>query len=160
MFDSHRTEEQGDQHFSNEELDGMALRFYHVPDRGSKTNLFGVELVLPPAVKDKINLDWADEDSDKKITMGQLLEVGAVLCKQAQLHPGCVEVTGFDGAKIDVSGIGMEQVLESLLDKSKGLAMEQYEKEKGKGMVPDGMTFDDWIEIAGPDDQSKDRMLN
>lgn len=160
MFDSHRTTDKGDQHFTNEELDGLCLRFYHVPDQGDRTNLFGCELVLPPAVREKINLDWANEDSEQKITMGQLLEVGAVLCKQAQLHPGCVEVTGFDGEKIDVSGIGMEQILDSLIDKSKGLAMEQYEKEKAKGMIPDGMSFDDWIEIAGPDDQALDRMIN
>ena len=160
MFDSHRTDKEGEQHFPNEELSGMCIRFYHVADRDGKTNLFGVELVLPPEVKEQINTDWMEEDSEKKITMGQLLEVGAVLTKQAQMHPCCVELIGFKGEKIDVSGIGMQDVLEALLDKSKGIAHQQFEEEKAKGMIPDGMTFDDWIEIAGPDDQAEDRMLN
>lgn len=160
MFDSSRTEKEGDQHFDNERISGICLRFYAIADKGDRKNLFGVEVVIPQDVRDEINWDYADEESEGTITMGQLMETVSVLCKQAQLHPNCMEVMDFSGNPQDVSGIGMEQVLESLMSKGQGIAKEQFEHEKARGMIPDGMTFDDWLSVAGPDDQAKDRMLN
>jgi hypothetical protein len=165
-FKAMRTEKEGDQHFSNEQISGISLRFYHIEDKDERTNLFGCEVVLPKSVSEEINWEWAKEPEDQDpelagtITMGQLMETVSVLCKQAQLHPNCMEITFFDGSKVDVSDIGMEDMLKSLLGKGEELAKAQFKDEKGKGMIPDGMTFDDWIEIAGPNDTDIDRILN
>ncbi len=156
-----RTDTLGKKHFTNEQISGVYLQFYHVPNEENE-NLFGARVVLPPEVMADIDLKKmaSGEHAEGHYTMGQLMEVAVVLCRQAQLHPNCVEVENFDGSKVDVSDIGLEQVLESMMGSAEGLAKEQFEEEKAKGLVPDGMTFEDWIEVAGPGDLSADRTLN
>lgn len=156
-----RTEHVGSVHFTNEQISGVYLQFYHVPHE-TKENLFGARVVLPKEVIEKIDLGKmkSGEHEDGYYTMGQIMEVAVVLCRQAQLHPNCVEVENFDGSKHDVSDIGLGEVLEAMMGSAEEVARTQFEQEKAKGMIPDGMSFDDWIEVAGPDDMAKDRMIN
>ena len=162
MFKDMRTDKLGTQHFTDEQLSGTCVRFYHIPDRGERTNLFGVEVVFPKVVMDEINMDYADEDNpDGNITMGQLMEVVSILTKQAQLHPNCVEITNFDGTKHDVSDIGLEQLLEAITrGGGESMAKAQYDRELAAGTVPTGMSFEDWLEVADPDDLSSTRVLH
>jgi len=158
-----RTDKKGTVHFTNEEISGVYLQFYHVPDpKGENDSLFGIRVVLPKEVMDKIDLAKMEsgEHGDGHYTMGQLMEVAVVLCRQAQIHPNCVEVENFDGTATSVADLGLEQVLKSLMGDAEKIARQQFEEERARGMIPAGMKFEDWIEVAGPDDQSIERVLH
>lgn len=135
----------GTVHFTNDELSGIHIKFYHV--EGDK---FGLELVLPKSVMDRIDISKMESGEHAKgyYTMGRLMEVASVLTKHAVMHPDCVEVTNFDGTKQSVKDIGIDKMLMEMLS---GVAQEQYDKEVAAGIVPEGMTFEEWTEVAGPE---------
>jgi len=140
-----RTETKGTVHFENEELSGIHIKYYHV--KGDK---FGVEVVLPEAVAKRIDIEKMQSGEHPKgyYTMGNMMEVIAVLTRHSVMHPDCVEVINFDGTKQDVSDIGVDKMMMEMLQ---GVAQEQYEKEVAAGIVPEGMTFEEWTEVSAPD---------
>ena len=156
LDDKYKTDKKGKQHFDNEAMSGVSLRLYHLPDKDGKTNLFGVEVVLPEKMRETLDFEMAERERGS-VTCGSLLEVVATLCKQVQLHPCCHEVTGFDGSKVDCSNIGLEDLIKSvmgeegIIERAESAAREQYESEKKRGVIPDGLKFEDWLEFATPD---------
>lgn len=156
MHDKYRTDKKGKQHFDNDAMSGISIKLYALPDKGDKKNLFGVEVVLPEKMRETLDFEMAEKEWGS-VTCGSLLEIAATLCKQAQLHPCCHEVTGFDGKKIDCSDIGLEDLIKSVMgeegivDRAESAARKQYESEKKRGIIPDGLKFEDWLEFASPD---------
>ncbi len=146
-----RTDTKGTVHFDNEELSGIHIKYYHV--EGDK---FGVEVVLPEGIAKRIDIEKMQSGEHPKgyYTMGNMMEVIAVLTRQSVMHPDCVEVINFDGTKQDVSDIGVDKMMMEMLQ---GVAQEQYEKEVAAGIVPDGMTFDEWTEVSVPDAETLDK---
>lgn len=143
-----RTSKKGTVHFEDEELSGINIRFYHI--EGSK---FGLEVCLPEKVLGRIDMDKMDSGEHPKgyYTMGHMMEVVAVLTKHAVMHPDCVEVINFDGSKQNVTDIGVDKMMMEMLH---SVAKEQYDREVAGGLVPDGMTFEEWTDVANPDDDA------
>ncbi len=149
-MDGNRTGKKGAVHFENEELTGTNIRFYHI--EGDK---FGIEVCLPKDVTDRIDMKKIDSGEHPKgyYTMGRFMEVVTVLTKHAVMHPDCVEVTNFNGTKQNVSDIGVDKMMMEMLH---SVAHEQYDREVASGLVPEGMTFDEWTEVAAPDTSAMD----
>ena len=139
-------EEEGEVHITNEELSGIRLELYAVKSETNK-NAFGVRVVLPESVQERIDFDKmaSGEHPSGYYTMGQMMEV--LVCHQTQLHPNCVEVENFTGEKHDVSDIGVKDMLDKIIESVTPDLEAQYKKEVEKGIVPKGLSFDDWVEF-------------
>lgn len=136
-----KTGKKGTVHFTNEDLDGLSVKIHNLPD-----GKFGFEIVLPESVKEQIDFDKIEsgEHPDGYYTMDQLFEVAIMIGKNLTMHPDCHEAANFDGTKEDVSEIGIDKIIASALQEA---AQETYEDEKRRGIIPDGLSFEDWLEI-------------
>jgi hypothetical protein len=137
----------------NDEVSGVHIEFTHLsadehPNGGE--HKFGIKVVLPASMHDAVDWEKAKEDTEyrRSFASGSLMMHVDAMEKTLAMHPDCVEVTDFYGIKHDVSDIGLDQMLHEMLE---GTAREQYEEEKARGIVPTGMSFDEWCEIAAPD---------
>lgn len=143
----------GTLHFPNEDVSGAALVFYHVsaddnPNGGP--NKFGIQTRVSKCMAEHTDMTRLDdEEYAKQFTSGNIMEVLAGLEKTAAMHPDCVEVKCVKGHTHDVSSFGLESLLGNIL---KDVAEEQYEEDKARGLVPHGMTFDEWVEAQGGPD--------
>ncbi len=146
--DSYRTDDPGVVHIPNEELDGSGISFYSLGSE-DRPNDFGIKLTMPEEVLKQIDFDKMEsgEHPPGYYTMGQMMEAMIIVSRQIQLHPNCIEVTNFDGSKHDVSDIGMQQVMEAITSAMGGSNEEAYKKEKEQGIIPDSLSYEDWLEF-------------
>ena len=145
-FDKYRTDKEGEVHISNEDLEGCGVSFYPLGDE-ENPNKFGIKMILPESVMKRIDFEKMEsgEHAPGYYTMGQMLEAMVVMSRQLQLHPNCVEITNFDGTTHDVSDVGLRELLGEMAGAMGADAEAAYEREKEQGIVPDGLSFEDWL---------------
>jgi hypothetical protein len=146
-------EKYGKTYWPNCEMEGIGVALYHLSkDQHPKggDNKFGMKMVLPQPMLDAVDWNRAKDDKEYRHTFGcdSLFMHVSALEKSLAMHPDCLEVTNFYGDKHDVSDMHIGSMVDDML---RGVAREQYDSEKERGIVPNGMTFDEWMEVAGPD---------
>jgi hypothetical protein len=138
----------------NEEISGVHIEFYHVPknDVNPKGGMhkFGIRTVLNESMRTGVDWDRALEDEEYRQSFASsslMMHVDAME-KSLAMHPDCVEVEDFFGRKHDVTHMGIDNMLNGVLE---DIARAQYDEEKDRGVVPTGMSFKEWKKVASPD---------
>jgi hypothetical protein len=138
--------------FPNDEITGVNIEFYHVPknEKNGGEHKFGIRVVLPEPMRECVDWDKAKEDEEyrKSFAADSLMMHVDAMEKSLAMHPDCVEVIDFYQQAHDVSGLGLDTMMKSMME---DIARSQYDEEVSRGIVPTGMSFEDWTEVAGPD---------
>lgn len=148
--------QKGKVHITNEELSGSSIVIEHV-----EGNKFRGKLVVPQHVHDRVDFNGEEFKKDPEQFTGESI-LGALMrmLQGLALEERCVEIENVDGKVTDVSG---SSTLSMLKDIATGALKEQYEKERASGVLPNSMSFDDWVEAQGLSDAgdlSETRTLN
>ncbi len=144
------TEKNGKTFYSNDEVTGVHIRFYHISaddhEHGGEHS-FGIETILPEAMLTGVDWDRCEKDEEyrKSFASGSLMMHVDCMEKTIAMHPDCIEVMDFFGKKHDVSDLGIASLIEPMM---KEAAKEQYDKEKGRGIIPPNMSLEEWMDVV------------
>jgi hypothetical protein len=136
--------------YPNSEITGVNIRFYHLSTEDHAKggdHKFGIETVLPEIMREGV--DWKrcleDEEYRKSFASDSLMMHVDCMEKSLAMHPDCIEVTDFFGRKHDVSGLGLDTLLEPIIAEA---AQAQYEDEKARGIIPHDMSLEEWRSVV------------
>jgi hypothetical protein len=106
-----------------------------------KKGTFGARVVLPEG-------RTASDYEGDMIAFAPIEHAIRHILKAIALDERCLEVVDFNGEKTDVSDFDAEKMIIKLLeDAAKDMCKGQYDKLKQEGIIPDSMSFEDWVEM-------------
>ena len=137
-----KASKKGKVHITNDELSGTCVKVTH--EGGGK---FSATLVFPDGVSEKIPFGEGLRDATTGTYTGEsMLGVVYDLLQALAFHSDCtrVSVQEEDGG-IDCTKYNAEALVHDTIDK---IGRQAFEEERAKGLLPDGMTYEDWLEAS------------